>query len=253
MSMVGIPDSVANITLSGSNGAYTITNSNPLSHNGTSFTNPPITVNCISNCKSDYLYFYDLDLNIPSNFVIIGIEVIHKRGGCNQGSWIIDSLHLAYNGAIISTAKRDSASVTETDTLGGTYDVWNAILTPAIVNSNNFGVFINSTGTGICTFSQSDIRLKVYYDYPLNSKNNSTKAIMPNLWYNKGNLHISNLGNKENTSVRLYDITGKILIDKLLVPNDNEVISLKPILSEGIYIVSVISNTFVNSQKIIIE
>lgn len=253
MSVIGIPDSVANVSHPSSNGAYTITNSNPLNHNGTAFTNPPITVNCINNCKSDYLYFYDLDLNIPSNFIITGVEVIHGRGACNQGSWIIDSIHLAYNGAIIGTAKRDSASTSEKDTLGGSNDVWNAILTPGIVNSNSFGLFINSTGTGICTFMQSDIRVKVYYNYPLHSKNNSVQLNSPIVWYSKGNIYTENSKNKEKTHLRLYDITGKLLMERALVPGENETISLKSFFTEGIYIVSVVSDTFTHSQKIIIE
>ncbi|NUM50612.1 MAG: T9SS type A sorting domain-containing protein [Flavobacteriales bacterium] len=253
MSVIGIPDSVANVSHPTSNGAYTITNSNPLNHNGTAFTNPPITVNCVNNCKSDYLYFYDLDLNIPPNFIITGVEVIHGRGACNQGSWNIDSIHLAYNGAIIGTAKRDSASVSEKDTLGSSSDVWNAMLTPGIVNSNSFGLFINSTGTGICTFMQSDIRVKVYYNYPLDSKNNPVQSNSPIIWYSKGSVHIENSKNKEKAHFRLYDITGKLLMDKALVPTENETIFLKSLFTEGIYIVSVVSNTFVHSQKIIIE
>src|SRR5205809_191064 len=134
--ITGIPDSVQNVSYPGSTGQYTI--SNPLVHNGSSFTNPPINMNCIMNCTADYLYFYDLGLNVPSGSTIVGIEVIHGRGGCNGGSWDIDTIHLAYNGAIISSAKRDSASGSATDTLGSLSDNWSAILTSSIVNDNSF-------------------------------------------------------------------------------------------------------------------
>jgi hypothetical protein len=157
----GIPDSVANVPFPGSTGAYNITN--PLTHNGTSFTNPPVNSTCFNNCKSDYLYFYDLGFQIPATAQILGVEVIHTRGGCNSGSWVIDTLHLAYNGAAQGLSFRDSASTNETDTLGSTYDTWGLALTPAIVNSNSFGVMINTTGTGICTFGQFDVRINVYY------------------------------------------------------------------------------------------
>ncbi|MEY3441927.1 MAG: hypothetical protein RLZZ519_208 [Bacteroidota bacterium] len=159
---IGIPDSVENVAFPGSTGAYTI--SNPLNHNGTSFTNAPIAGNCFMNCKSDYLYFHDFGLNIPPYATILGFEIVHTRGGCNQGSFVIDTLHLTLNGTPIGTAKRDSASATETDTLGGSVDDWGiGFVPPLLVTNADFGVMIRSTGTGICTFGQFDLRLKVYY------------------------------------------------------------------------------------------
>jgi hypothetical protein len=159
---VGIPDSVENVAFSGSTGAYTVFN--PLNHNGTSFTNAPIAGNCAINCKSDWLYFHDFDLNIPANATILGFEVIHSRGGCNQGSFVIDTLQLTLNGSPLGTPKRDSASTTETDTLGNASDDWGiGFVPPLLVMDADFGVMIRSTGTGICTFGQFDVRLKVHY------------------------------------------------------------------------------------------
>src|SRR5579863_4169025 len=132
-SMTGIPDSAQNITHTGSTGQYSITN--PLGYNGTFFTNSPTTANCTNNCKSDYLYFYDLGLTLPGNSTIKGIQVIQTHGGCNSGSYVIDTLRLASNGSVISIAKRDSApGGTVTDTLGSSSDNWSAVLTPALIN-----------------------------------------------------------------------------------------------------------------------
>jgi len=72
-------------------------------------------------------------------------------------------LHLAYNGSILGNAKRDSAAVTTYDTLGSSSDTWSAALTPDTVNSNSFGLFINSDGNGVCTFSQFSITITIYY------------------------------------------------------------------------------------------
>lgn len=161
-SMTGIPDSAKNISYPGSTGQYTITN--PLNYNGTMFANSPTTSSCTNNCKSDYIYFYDLGLNIPSNAIVSGIQVIQTHGGCNSGSYVIDTLHLASNGSVISVAKRDSApGGTNIDTLGSSSDNWSAVLTPAIIDSNGFGLFINTTGNGICTFGQFSILINVYY------------------------------------------------------------------------------------------
>jgi hypothetical protein len=161
-SSTGIPDSAVNIPIPGAQGQYGFTN--PLNHNGSSFTNSPVAVLISPNTfKAGYLYFYDFDLNMPAGAIINGIEVIHNSGGCNSGSYTIDSMFLAYEGQIISDAKRDSNSIFIPDTLGSSTDLWSAILNPNIVNSNSFGVMLSSTTSGICTYSQSDLRLKVYY------------------------------------------------------------------------------------------
>jgi hypothetical protein len=161
-SMTGIPDSAQNIHYPGSTGQYSIVN--PLDYNGTMFTNSPTTANCTNNCKSDYLYLYDLGLTIPSNAIIKGIQVIQTHGGCNSGSYMIDTLQLAYNGSIISKPERDSAAGgTSYDTLGSSSDSWSAVLSPDSINSNSFGLFIHSTGNGICTFGQFSILVTIYY------------------------------------------------------------------------------------------
>jgi hypothetical protein len=206
----GIPDSVQNVAHPNSTGSYSI--SNPLNHNGSQFTNPPTTTNCITSCKSDYLYFYDLALNVPSTATITGVEVIHQRGGCNSGSYVIDTLHLAHNAMIISAAKRDSASSFTSDTLGSANDLWSAALTPAIVNSNSFGVFINTTGTGICTFGQFDVRVKVIYcDSTVTGIASTVEGpginIHPNPVTDRMVLTIQHF--TAGTAYSIYDITGR--------------------------------------------
>jgi hypothetical protein len=208
---IGIPDSVQNVSKPGSTGQYII--SNPLVHNGTQFTNAPVDVLTPPNSKSDYLYFYDLDLNVPAGATITGVEVIHGRGGCNTGSYVIDSLHLAYNGAIISNTKRDSTSY-GTDTLGSPTDNWGATLTPALVNDNSFGLYINSTGTGICTFQQGNIQVKICYC--LNSSNGINSiinevnvSVFPNP-VNDNLTLVFGIENIKNT-YKIYDFTGKIV------------------------------------------
>ena len=232
---IGIPDSVQNITYPGSNGQYSI--SNPLLHNGTNFTNAPTTITCASNCKSDYLYFYDLDLNVPLLATITGIEVIHSRGGCNAGSYVIDTLHLAYNSAIISNVKRDSASY-GTDTLGSPTDNWGALPTPAMVNDNSFGLFINSSGTGICTFQQSSIQVKVYYcidsSAGINSIINEVNVrVFPNPVSNNLTLEVD-MGNIKNT-YKVFDYLGKIVASGVLAGKTTEINTGN--LNSGLYFI----------------
>jgi hypothetical protein len=123
-SSIGIPDSATNISVPNGLVSYVITN--PLGYNGSGFANSPVAVLINPNDVSNQLYFYDLDLNIPVGATITGVEVTHKHGGCNSGSYTIDSLYLAYNGNIISSAKRDSASAFTTNISGSSSDLWSA-------------------------------------------------------------------------------------------------------------------------------
>ncbi len=156
------PDSAKNISRPGSTGSFTI--SNPLNHNGTQFGNTPITMSCIMNCRADDLYFYDFGMNIPTGVSITGVELIHSRGACNSGSFMVDTLFLAHNNTNIGTFKRDTASMSEIDTLGSSTDLWGTVLTPALLNDPSFGVIIRSTGTGICTYAHWNVQLRVYYN-----------------------------------------------------------------------------------------
>lgn len=156
------PDSAKNIARPGSSGSFAITN--PLNHNGTQFGNTPITISCIMNCTADDIYFYDFGMNIPTGVTITGLELIHSRGACNSGSYMIDTLFLAHNNAPIGTPKRDTASISEIDTLGSSTDLWGSVLTPAMLNDPSFGVIIRSTGTGICTYAHWNVQLRVYYN-----------------------------------------------------------------------------------------
>ncbi|MFY7989537.1 MAG: T9SS type A sorting domain-containing protein [Fluviicola sp.] len=160
--LTGIPDSATTINTNNGIVSYNITN--PLGYSGNGFLNSPIAVLISPNNNiSDQLYFYDLDLNIPAGATITGVEVNHKHGGCNSGSYTIDSLFLAYNGAIISAPKRDSASAFTTNISGNASDLWLANLTPALVNDNSFGIILHSTTSGICTFAQADLQVKISY------------------------------------------------------------------------------------------
>lgn len=209
-SSVGIPDSAANIIVPGGLVSYAITN--PLGHTGSGFVNTPYAVLINPNNVSNQLYFYDLNLNVPAGATVTGVEVTHKHGGCNMGSYTIDSLFLAYNGNIISSAKRDSASGLTTNVSGGSSDLWAASLTPAIVNDNSFGIILQSHTSGICTYSQFDLQVNVYYCTTVASVNaldNSTPiAIYPNP--TESLLSIVVPQNKISSLYTIFDYSGKL-------------------------------------------
>lgn len=157
------PDSGQNVAKPGAGPSPAWNITNPLVHNGTSFTNTPVNSGYIDNV-SDYLYFHDFDLAVPVGATITGIEVIASRGACNGGSYYRDTISLAHNGMAIGNYIEDSVNgTTAVDTLGSDSDLWGNVLTPAIVNSNSFGVFVSFHSFGICTFGVFDCRVKVHY------------------------------------------------------------------------------------------
>jgi|GEM_PF-6522100 len=246
--MTGIPDSVQNVSYPGSSVQYNI--SNPLNHSGTSFINAPVMV-CFS-CKSDYLYFYDLGLNIPINATITGIEVIHTRGGCNTGAYVIDTLQLVYNGNIVSIPKRDSTT-SGTDTLGSLSDTWSAALTPAILNSNSFGLFINSSGSGICTFGQFDVRVIVYYSNTNYSASYTPNDASFNIYPDPSSeaFTISFPGIISEGKLEIFSVFGEKIYSDKIINNSRKEIHLKNI-SEGAYFVRVFDGEKYYTKKIII-
>lgn len=152
------PDSAKNISKPGV--PWNITN--PIGTNHDTMTHTPY--NAAFTDSTDFLYMYDFGLNVPATATITGVEMILSRGACNAGAYFLDTVSLAYNDIAIGNSVTDSAGPTaNTDTLGSATDLWYAVLTPTIVNSNKFGVFYSARSVGICTFGLFDCKLKVHY------------------------------------------------------------------------------------------
>lgn len=209
---------------------------------------------CAVNCKADVLYFYDFDFSLPVNAIVTGVELIHSRGGCNQGSYVIDSIYLVYNNNIISTVfKRDSASTFTTDTIGGSTDLWGGTVLAQMVNSNGFGIYIHTTGTGICTFAQSDIRLNVYYTFPISTNEKNFTYKKPIIWQDKQNVYVETHITDEKGLIRIYDITGKIIMENEVFGSGQHPMQVAGILSSGMYIVSYTTSSNFITKKVVIE
>lgn len=236
-SSIGIPDSAINITVPSGLVSYVITN--PLGYTGSGFANSPVAVLINPNDISNQLYFYDLDLNIPAGATITGVEVTHKHGGCNLGSYTIDSLYLAYNGNIISSAKRDSASAFTTNISGNSSDLWSASLTPTIVNDNSFGIILQSHTTGICTFSQADLQVNVFFCTTVASINSITKLSQIKIFPNPTDteLRVETFESKVGELYQIFDYTGKLYTSGLIV-SDNFVIDVSQ-LPTGLYVIRI--------------
>jgi hypothetical protein len=162
-------DSAQSIARPGSGPGYPVWNlaSQPLQHNGTSYLNSAILTGGGTNHAMDHAYYYDFGLAVPGNATITGVEVIISYFGCAGNSYSRDTISLAYNGMAIGNYIADtSLAVNTTDTFGSSTNTWGNSLTPAMVNSNSFGVFIDTRTVGVCTFALQDCRIKVHYQYP---------------------------------------------------------------------------------------
>lgn len=122
---------------------------------------------------SNYLVLQNLGFNIPTNKTIAGITAYVT--GYKNVSTSVPSAKL-WNGSSttvdqsIGTAKSITFTVgtSTTFTLGGSTDVWGASLTPAIINSSNFGIALmadktvtGSGGTHVCYIDS--VQILVYY------------------------------------------------------------------------------------------
>jgi hypothetical protein len=127
------------------------------------------------NGSTNYLKVTGFGFNIPSYASICGVRVeIEKRAtGLAVGAWVRDNdVRLVKANAVAGTDGGDDATDwpgTESwYTYGGTTDLWGTTLTPAEVNSPNFGVAISASIRGLLAVFPSanidNIRMTVYYN-----------------------------------------------------------------------------------------
>ncbi len=128
---------------------------------------------------------------IPSNAVITGIWVEYVAVGYDvHGSGIPSQLNVSLEttpgvpyGAVKSAPVQPSSTTLSGTVLGGETDTWSATLTPAIVNSANFGVgfevdpSLGAYGTGV-----QWVQMVVYYYIPSITTTNAAFAAVENVW-----------------------------------------------------------------------
>jgi hypothetical protein len=114
-----------------------------------------ITLSLLGSGKTNYLKATGFGFAIPASATICGISVsIKKRAtGINILNSISDeAVRLVVAGTATGTNKAKSASWTGTaafSNYGGAADTWSTTLTPAEVNSSNFGVAIAADYSGL--------------------------------------------------------------------------------------------------------
>ena len=118
---------------------------------------------------SDYIYFSDFNFDIPSGATIDGVEVLLYFGGSNFGIDIETCrLALSANAASLSPGNRLPADPSETrfakHILGGPADTFGTSLTPATINSSDFGIVLRFYENGFSGLLYIwDIGIRVTY------------------------------------------------------------------------------------------
>lgn len=140
------------------------------SNSGIEWTNPnniiaddnnKATINLKPFQVSKYLIGNNLGFNIPTNSIILGIEVILK-GSCNISN---HTVYLTKDNITFFNKTGKQTSIESTKTYGSSTDLWGTTWTVEEINSSNFGAsfrfgipFIASGNASI-----NNIKVKVYY------------------------------------------------------------------------------------------
>lgn len=120
-----------------------------------------------------YLRASDFGFSIPSTATITGIET-EIVWGSSSSLFDVEEVKLAWgaSAANLSTGNKaagEAAGSSETTNYGGDADLWGetiSTLTPALVNSSDFGfvLLLSKTSTSTLAARIDALRMKVYYD-----------------------------------------------------------------------------------------
>ena len=109
---------------------------------------------------TDYIICSGLNLGIPSDATITGVQVALNWVGQNGGTGILTNVALYHGGVITGAVKSPNTqnlSVSSSATQGGMGDLWGAALTPAIVNDATFGFGVQITANNVSGTTRSFI------------------------------------------------------------------------------------------------
>jgi len=136
-----------------------------------------VLLSVLGTSSTFYLKATNFGFSIPTVAEICGVTIeVRKRGtGINIFNTIRDNtVRLIAGGVITGNNKATTANWTFPDsysTYGSSSDKWGVALTPAIVNSNDFGVAISAAYSGLVgvllTAEIDQIRVTIDYTIPL--------------------------------------------------------------------------------------
>jgi hypothetical protein len=112
---------------------------------------------------------YAFGFNIPTTATITGI-IVNYAGSCTLSTGAAAAMQLCPADSTrhgLGTAKTFTLATGTTDgtgSLGNKADLWNATLTPAIVNSRGFGVVVYDNNSGAGTIRMDVVTMEVWYD-----------------------------------------------------------------------------------------
>jgi hypothetical protein len=117
-----------------------------------------VIISLLGNTETDYLKATGFGFAIPASATICGISVSIKKRATSILSLLYsvsdEAVRLVIGGTIMGNNKASASPWPGTaafSSYGGTADTWGSTLTPAQVNSSNFGVAISADCTGVLT------------------------------------------------------------------------------------------------------
>lgn len=129
--------------------------------------------NGVATGVSSYLYVSNFGLSIPSTATILGVEARVRTGATFSANVIEESVRLALSASAATMSADNKASGTtpsvETEFIkGSATDLWGesaATLTPAVLNSSNFGLVYRASrnSTAASTMTLRALALRVTY------------------------------------------------------------------------------------------
>jgi hypothetical protein len=132
-------------------------------------------------------YAYNFGFTIPSNAIITGAAVYFTGSGFDvHGTPVPTALDVSLvttGGSPIGSSKYQAVSINGFFNLGGETDNWSAGLTPAIVNSSNFGVgFKVDNANGAFGSDAWNAYMQIWYYVPTFATSVSAFTLPWNAW-----------------------------------------------------------------------
>ena len=119
---------------------------------------------------SDNIRGYQFGLNVPATATITGLSVQIERGSTVGSAYNAQFQLVDLSTGNIGTYRIDGtnwSTFSEIKVYGGDNDLWQATLTPTIVNTPNFGITMGVlSGTYADTAELNYFQIKVYYTLP---------------------------------------------------------------------------------------
>ena len=222
-------------------------------------------VNQVGFSSSKGLHLSNFNFNIPTNAVIVGVKFSVGTYTGNATSFADTLVKIIKNGAETGINKSLFVpfSFSSIRSYGGNNDMWGTSLTPADINSSNFGVSfaaaLTATGTpfsifviGKPTSPGPNPELTIYYQLPTGLSDEANLNFKENFYPNPTNGALKISASTAITKLYVSNALGQTVLTKTNINATNTSLDLST-LPVGIYLVQLQTKQGTVTKKIIKE